>query len=168
MALPSDEQRSVGAGLEKRYDEIAALADMTYDRVRKAMAAKLRIRVETLDADRQGRIKIRQSLPVAPPVDFLEKRKRIRRRDLKTLDGTLRESVRIYTLFDRKEISGGELEVRSRHLRRHAEILGTLEQRDQVTAIQAQLEALKAPGSLPYLPGGVSDDADPVPAEPSE
>jgi hypothetical protein len=80
------------------------------------------------------------------------KRAQRRRLDLKTLHGTLRESARVYRELAQGEISMVEAETRSRVLRRHSEILSALEQRDQVAEIQRQLEALKAPGSLAYMP----------------
>jgi hypothetical protein len=72
------------------------------------------------------------------------KRKRRRRLDLRSLDGTARESASVYREFTSGKITAGELEVRSRHLRRHSEIVGTAKQAEQLAAIQSQLEALGA------------------------
>jgi hypothetical protein len=77
------------------------------------------------------------------------KRARRRRLDLKTLHGTLRESARVYRELAEAKITLLEAETRSRVLRRHSEILTALEQRDQIEALQRQLEALQ--GRSPAL-----------------
>jgi hypothetical protein len=85
--------------------------------------------------------------------EFL-KRGRRRRLDLKTLHGTMRESARVYRELAEGRIDLVEAETRSRVLRRHSEILTALEQRDQVTEIQRQLDALRNQPSaaLQYQP----------------
>jgi hypothetical protein len=74
---------------------------------------------------------------------FLKKPRR-RRLDLLSLPGTLRESARIYREFANGLMSAGELEIRSRHLRRHSEIVSASKQAEQLAAIQQQLEQLAA------------------------
>ncbi len=94
-----------------------------------------------------------------PESVFLKRRKR-RRLDLRTLAGTARESAKIYRQFAEGEMSAGELEARSRHLRRHSEILTTIEQKAQLTAIQEQLEAIRResiPIALPANPSGLDE-----------
>jgi hypothetical protein len=86
--------------------------------------------------------------PHKPESVFL-KRGRRRRLDLRTLAGTARESAKIYRQFAQKEITAGEAEIRSRMLRRHSEILTSLEQQAQLAAIREQLEALRTTQSFP-------------------
>ena len=93
--------------------------------------------------------------------EYLRRRRR-RKLDLRTLHGTLRESARVYREIAEGRISLAEGEVRSRTLRRHSEILATLEQRDQIAAIQAQLAALQgAPVALPAFDASAAPDLHP-------
>ena len=80
-----------------------------------------------------------------------EMRKRRRRLDLKTLDGTLRESGRLYRELAEGRISMAECEVRSRALKRHAEILGTVREAQQLEQLQEQIAALQNRPTTPPL-----------------
>ena len=84
------------------------------------------------------------------------KRRRRRRLDLKSLNGTLRESARVYRELAEGRISMAEAEVRSRVLRRHSEIMGTIEQRDLLAKLNDQLNELRAQSvngaAIPQLP----------------
>ncbi len=77
---------------------------------------------------------------------------RRRRLDLKTLHGTLRESARVYRELAEGRITLGEADVRSRVLRRHSEILSSVEQREQLEDIRQQLARLQG-GEPALLPG---------------
>jgi hypothetical protein len=72
------------------------------------------------------------------------KRRRRRRLDLKTLNGTLRESARVYRELAEGRISMAEAEVRSRVLRRHGEIMSDIEQRELLVSLNDQLAQLRA------------------------
>ena len=69
----------------------------------------------------------------------LIERVRRRRCDLRTLGGVARESAKIYRLLAAGELPLAQVEVRSRVLKRHSEILSTL----QVEQIARQLEAIE-------------------------
>jgi hypothetical protein len=86
----------------------------------------------------------------APNGEWLPRARR-RRLDLRSLDGTLRESARIYREAAEGRISLASAEVRSRILRRHGELLAAREQQQQLADIQAQLKALGAPGATGAL-----------------
>lgn len=77
------------------------------------------------------------------------KRSRRRRLDLRTLDGTLRESGRIYRDLAEGRISQVDAEVRSRVLGRHREILNAMTQAAQLKALQEQLAQIQNPPGLP-------------------
>jgi hypothetical protein len=78
-------------------------------------------------------------------------RKRRRRLDLRTLNGTLRESARVYRELAEGKISLEHAEVRSRVLGRHRDILAALKQSEQLEAIQQQLAALRGEPSQQFL-----------------
>jgi hypothetical protein len=78
-----------------------------------------------------------------------EDRKRRRRLDLRTLNGTLRESARVYRELAEGKISLEHAEVRSRVLGRHRDILAALKQSEQLEAIQQQLAELRASPGMP-------------------
>jgi hypothetical protein len=78
------------------------------------------------------------------------------------LAGTLREHARIYRAFNDNKIGPAELEIRSRHLRRHTDILGTIEQAQQLDAIQEQLKRINGgtPPGQEFLPGPEAPEAE--------
>jgi hypothetical protein len=76
-------------------------------------------------------------------------RKRRRRLDLRTLNGTLRESARVYRELAEGKISLEHAEVRSRVLGRHRDILAALKQSEQLEAIQQQLAELRTSPGMP-------------------
>lgn len=80
--------------------------------------------------------------PHAQESVFLKRSKR-RRLDLRTLHGTAREHGKVYRALAEGTISPLEAEGRSRVLGRHREILTSLEQMQQLQAIQEQLRALR-------------------------
>ena len=86
------------------------------------------------------------------------KRRRRRRLDLRTLHGTLRESARTYREYAEGRISAGEIEVRSRALKRHGELLSAFEQGEQIRQLQAQLAAIQGQTVTP-----LTIDPSPVP-----
>jgi hypothetical protein len=77
--------------------------------------------------------------------EFLKRRRR-RRLKLDSLAGTARESARVYRELAEQRISAGEAEVRSRVLRRHHEILGTLAQEQYLQTLHAKLDSIIAQG----------------------
>ena len=72
----------------------------------------------------------------------LLKRRRRRRLDLRTLPGALRESARVYRELAEGRISMAEAEVRSRVLRRHSEILSSVELGERAAAMDRRLEEI--------------------------
>jgi hypothetical protein len=96
---------------------------------------------------------VRDSDSCASPASnqVLLKRRRRRRLDLKSLDGTLRESGRLYRELAEGRISMAECEVRSRALKRHAEILGSVRQAQQLEDLQRKLAELQGGSSVPPL-----------------
>jgi hypothetical protein len=86
---------------------------------------------------------------------FLERRRR-RRLDLKTIDGTLRESARLYRAMAQGELSLAAGDVMSRVLGRHGELLSALEQQELLMELNQKLEALRGGSALEQLaaPGG--------------
>ena len=94
-----------------------------------------------------------RSAPPAPREGEFMKRKRRRRLDLKTQHGTARESARVYRELAEGRITPATAEVRSRVLRRHGEILSSLEQQAAIEALQTQLARLEAgSGAAQELP----------------
>jgi hypothetical protein len=96
--------------------------------------------------------------PHAREGEFL-KRVRLRRVDLRTLHGTLRESARIYRELASGRISMAAAEIRSRVLRRHSEILNAIEQQDYLAELQRQvveLQRLEGHGALQRLEHGTN------------
>lgn len=89
----------------------------------------------------------------------LDQRKKRRRLDLRTVDGTVRESIRVYRELAQGEISLGEAEVRGRQLRRHLDLLVASEQAAQLSRIEE---------SLRQLQGGRIQPALPAPSQPAE
>jgi hypothetical protein len=89
--------------------------------------------------------------------EFLKRRRR-RRLDLKSSDGALRESGRVYREFVEGRITAGEAEIRSRILRRHAEHLTSVEQRTLLIDLNRKLEELRGASALHQLsaPGGAT------------
>jgi hypothetical protein len=69
----------------------------------------------------------------------LIKRPRRRRLNLKTDHGTANEHIKTYRDFASGLISMSEAEVRSRMLRRHSEILGSITQRELMAAVLEEL-----------------------------
>lgn len=93
----------------------------------------------------------------------LENRKRRRRLDLRTVDGTLRESARVYRELAEGRITQGEADTRSRILGRHAGILEQryLESLDQQlrerNALMNQARSVIDANPLPAIPGSTDD-----------
>lgn len=87
-------------------------------------------------------------------VEFLpkEKPKRMRRLDLKTLDGTLRESASVYREFRQGTISMENAEVRRRMLSTHKEILSSREQHRQVAELIAEMKELRSGPAVAFDP----------------
>lgn len=56
----------------------------------------------------------------------------------------MRESARIYREFCEGRLSAGELEVRSRHLRRHSEVVTSIEQHALLTDMQQRFVTVEA------------------------
>ena len=73
----------------------------------------------------------------------LLQRKRRRRLDLRSVNGTLREHARVYRELAEKRIGVLEAETRSRVLRRHSEVLHAVEQAQRMESLAAQLEQLE-------------------------
>lgn len=71
-------------------------------------------------------------------------RARRRRLDLRSLAGTAREHGRVYRMLAEGSITELQAETRSRVLRRHSDILTTIEQKQQVADIQAALADLQS------------------------
>lgn len=97
--------------------------------------------------------RVRDSDSCASPASnqVLLKRRRRRRLDLKSLDGTLRESGRLYRELAEGRISMAECEVRSRALKRHAEILGSVKQAQQLEDLQQKLSELQGAAVRPMI-----------------
>jgi hypothetical protein len=81
-----------------------------------------------------------------------------RRNNINSLPGLIREHARLIQLIRNGEIPLDRGEVLSRAYGRHKEMVTALEQRTQLAAIHAQLEALRAgtgvlPIDAPSLPG---------------
>ncbi len=85
----------------------------------------------------------------------LERRWR-RKRDINSLDGLMREHARLIAAMHNNRVDLAKAEVISRAYGRHREMVTALEQREQIAALQRQLEDLKASGhaTLAYVPEG--------------
>jgi hypothetical protein len=82
------------------------------------------------------------------------KRSRLRKIDLASVMGTARESARVYKDLIRGEISMVEADVRSRILKRHAEVLTEIEKAEQLKQMQEQLDRIEqgSPPGQTFLP----------------
>jgi hypothetical protein len=89
----------------------------------------------------------------SPLVGQLIQRQRRRRMDLRTLHGVARESAKLYRLLAQGQMLPAQAEVRSRVLRRHSEILSTL----QVESLAKQFEEWQRRPPLPAYGDYASD-----------
>ena len=84
----------------------------------------------------------------------LERRRR-RFLDVRTLAGVARAHATLFREMMTGRLSLAHFEIASRGLKRHSEILSTLEQQEQLADIQAKLTELQASRNQPALPAPV-------------
>ena len=90
-----------------------------------------------------NRLESSQKAPAPLSGQLIERAKR-RRVDLRTLHGVARESAKIYKGLSTGQLQPAQAEIRSRVLRRHSEILSTLQVEELGRRLE-QLQQLPAP-----------------------